>query len=131
MSPQWIAALLLLAYLQVGHAAYYAPNVMEQVVAVRQAGWTAGDLPAEVPPGVTCFVATPDCSEIGDVVSVWHHVGGWERCWVTDCCCRIAGDCHRMEQRHILIEWDYHTAARRGVLGYGPDSVIVAVARQR
>jgi len=131
MSAQWIAMLLLLARLQVGHAAYYADGVMADVIAVRQAGWTAGDLPAEVPPGVTCFVATPDCSEIGDVISVWHDSNGWERCWVTDCCCRIAGDCERMEKRHILVEWDYGTAERRGVIGKGPLDIIVAVARKR
>ena len=44
--------------LEVGHAAYYADGVMEQVVRIRQAGWTAGDLPVELPP-VVGFVASP------------------------------------------------------------------------
>jgi hypothetical protein len=131
MSYKFIAALILLARLQVGHAAYYAPDVMENVIAVRQAGRVASPLPAEAPERVTCFVATDDCAEVGEVISVWHPVGGWERCWVTDCCCVIAGDCDRMRKRHILVEVDYRTAARWGVLGHGPDSIVVAIARQR
>lgn len=131
MSYQWIAMLLLLANLQVGHAAYYADGVMADVIAVRQAGWTAGTLPVDVPDGVTCFVATLDCAEIGDVISVYHPNGGWERCWVTDCCCRINGDCQRMKKRRILVEWDFQTAQKRGVIGKGPFDIVVAVARQR
>jgi hypothetical protein len=131
MSYNFIIALLLMTQLQVGHAAYYSQGVMEDVIAVRQAGWAIGELPVEAPPGVTCFVATDDCTEIGDVISVWHHSVGWQRCWVTDCCCTIAGDCERMRKRHILIEVDYRTARRWGVLKYGPTSIIVAVARQR
>jgi hypothetical protein len=131
MSYHWIATLFLLANLRIGHAAYYAQGVMADVIAVRQAGWAVGELPVEAPPGVTCFVATDDCTEIGDVVSVWHHSVGWQRCWVTDCCCAIAGDCDRMRKRHILVEVDYRTARRWGVLKYGPTSIIVAVARQR
>jgi len=41
-----------------GHAAYYARGRMMEVVRVRQAGWTAGDLPVNLPP-VIGFVATP------------------------------------------------------------------------
>ncbi len=41
-----------------GHAAYYARGVMADVVRVRQAGWTAGDLPVNLP-RVVGFVATP------------------------------------------------------------------------
>jgi len=54
-------ALVLVAGLrfEVGHAAYYADGVMEQVVCVHQAGWTAGDLPVDLPP-VIGFVAVPD-----------------------------------------------------------------------
>ncbi len=43
---------------EAGHAAYYARGRMMEVVRVRQAGWTAGDLPANLPP-VIGFVATP------------------------------------------------------------------------
>lgn len=43
---------------ETGHAAYYSRGVMADVVRIRQAGWTAGDLPIELPP-VVGFVATP------------------------------------------------------------------------
>lgn len=43
-----------------GQAAYYAPQVMERVVAVRQAGWTAGSLPEQLPLGIIGFVAVPE-----------------------------------------------------------------------
>jgi len=51
---------LLAAYsIQYGHAAHYAPGRMEEVVAVRLAGWTAGNLSEEDLVGVIGFVAIP------------------------------------------------------------------------
>jgi hypothetical protein len=54
-----ILALLATVSISYGSCAYYAPGVMERVVEIRQAGWTAGDLPKPVPAGVAAFVATP------------------------------------------------------------------------
>lgn len=131
MSYNWIVTLLLLTSLRMGHAAYYAPDVMERVIAVRQAGWTASSLPVEAPQGVECFVAVRSCDDVGDVVLVWHQNGGWERCWITDCCCRLSGDCDRMKRRNILVEWDFQTAKRRGVIGQGPMDIVVVVTEAR
>jgi hypothetical protein len=55
----FLLSLFLLFNLQFGHAAYYADGAMEQVVRIRQAGWTAGDLPTDLPP-VVGFVAVSD-----------------------------------------------------------------------
>jgi len=56
---EFLTSLFLLFNLQFGHAAYYAPGVMGQVVRIRQAGWTAGDLPVNLPP-IVGFVAVPE-----------------------------------------------------------------------
>jgi len=130
MSPQWIAALLLLAHLQVGHAAYYNPQIFEQVVAVRLAGWTAGDLTEDDLRGVIGYVAVPDCDEIGRRVWLFHESEGWRGPYlVADCACQINGDKQRMVRRGIVAEVDFQTAKRWGVLGYGPQQINVAIMR--
>lgn len=112
-----------------GQAAYYAPQVMERVVRVRQAGWTAGPLPEELPP-VIGFVATPYCHEIGDRLWLWHESEGWMGPYlVSDCCDEVAGHCHAMRRKGIVIEVDYNTAMRWDVWGLGPEHIDVMVAK--
>lgn len=112
-----------------GQAAYYAPQVMERVVVVRQAGWTAGPLPEELPP-VIGFVATPYCHEIGDRVWLWHGSEGWAGPYlVSDCCDEVKGHCDAMHHKGIVAEVGYNTAKRWGVWGLGPEHINVIVAR--
>lgn len=115
---------------EAGSAAYYADGVMERVVAVRQAGWTAGPLPAELPP-VIGFVARPFCNEIGDRVWLWHGSEGWRGPYlVSDCCNELEGHCRVMLRKGIIVEVDHNTAARWGVLGHGPESIHVVLIRR-
>ena len=112
-----------------GQAAYYAPRVMERVVRVRQAGWTAGTLPAELPP-VVGFVATPRCNEIGNLVWLFHGSEGWTGPYlVSDCCDEVAGHCAAMRRRGIVAEVGHNTARRWRVLGLGPERIPVWIAR--
>jgi hypothetical protein len=127
---EWFIALIF-SYISVtyGHAAYYAEGVMEQVVYVRQhtaSVWKT--LPPDVPP-VIGFVAVDDCVEIGSFVWLWHEdppelAGPY---WVVDC--RAAHDIALAEQKGIIVEIDYNTATRWGVIGYGPSFINVAVIR--
>ena len=128
MSPQWIAALLLLANLQIGHAAYYNPQIFEQVVAVRLAGWTAGSLTEDDLRGVIGYVAVPDCNEIGRRVWLFHESEGWRGPYlVADCANHIENHHVRMRKRGIICEVDFQTAKRWGILGMGPQHIDVAM----
>jgi len=101
-----LVALALMFHIETGHVAYYADGVMEQVVAVRQAGWTAGDLPVELPP-VIGFVARPHCDEIGRIVWLLWDDGDLEGPFlVSDCADVISGDLKRMLKRGIVAEVD-------------------------
>lgn len=55
---EFILSLLIMVNVDYGHAAFYSSGVMEEVVAIRQAGWTANPLPVELPP-IQDFIATP------------------------------------------------------------------------
>lgn len=116
-----LAAFLSLFSVEHGQAAYYSPGVFKQVVAIRQAGWTAGPLPQNLPP-VIGFIARPNCSEIGQLAWLYWENGDFEGPFlVADCCNTISGDCKRMKRRRIIAEVDYNTAKRRSILDYGPE----------
>lgn len=115
--------------LEIGHAAYYSDEVMEQVVKVRQAGWTAGPLPVELP-RVIGYVARPWCNEVGDLVWLWHESEGWRGPYlVADCCNELEGHCAAMQRKNIVVEVGHNTAQRWGVLGLGPQQIYVALVR--
>jgi len=112
---------------ETGHAAYYAKGRMMEVVRVRQAGWTAGDLPVELPPCIG-FVAT--CGEIGSQVWLYHASEGLRGPYlVADCCNQMEGHCARMHKRGIVAEVDWNTARRWQVLRVGPQYIHVAIVR--
>jgi len=111
-----------------GWASQYAPGVMARVIATRQAGLTARDLPLDLPP-VDGYVAARYPDDIGRVVLLRPATQGretWERFLVVDC----AGRSDRREsdglsglawmlRYNILVEVDYETAVRWGTVGRG------------
>jgi hypothetical protein len=106
-----------------GTASQYAPGLMEKVVANRQAGRTAYDLPDPLPE-VDGYAAVLDCEEIGSVWLVRPQGGEWERLLVADC----AGSQLRadgltggewMRANGVLLEVDYRTAVRWNTVGRG------------
>lgn len=133
----WLIALILAFKLnitvEVGHAAYYDDGIMEGVIYVRQNCDTWGDLDAEIPP-VIGYVAVNDCAELGGLVWLWHEAalstalpelaGPY---WVVDC--RAEQDVTAAERKNIVVEVDYNTARRWGVVGFGPSFINVAVIR--
>ena len=48
---------------------------------------------------------------------------------VSDCCNEIDGHCDRMHKRGIVVEVDWNTAQRWGVLRLGPQYIPVAIVR--
>lgn len=119
----FFATLATLAILT-GTASQYDPGVMETVVANRQAGLTAHDLPNPLP-AVDGYIAVLDCEEIGNLWLV-RPAGStiWEVFLVADC----AGDHLRpdgltaaewMLTNDILLELDYQTAVRWHTVGRG------------
>jgi len=64
-----------------GWLSQYDPGVMEGVVARRQ-GW--GQLPP-APPQLAGYVATADCSELGQPLWLRAPSGEWELFMVADC----------------------------------------------
>ena len=124
-----LLALGLSIAVEYGHAVYYAEGVMEEVVYVRQHTdkvWAT--LPKEVPP-VIGFVALNDCNEIGDLVWLWHEsppelAGPY---WVVDC--RAPQDVAEADRKGIVVEVDYNTATRWGIVGFGPQYINAAVIR--
>lgn len=126
-----LAAFLSYITIDVGHAAYYNPGVMEQVVAVRQAGWTANPLLEELPP-VIGFVAVKDCDRIGQMVALWHELEGWTFPYlVSDCANKLEKHDLELERKGIIVEIDHNTAARWQVLGLGPQDINVGVISAR
>ena len=122
-----LVALLSYVTIDVGHAAYYNPGVMEQVVAVRQAGWTANPLPPEFS-HVIGFIARQDCSEIGRLVWIFHESEGVRGPYlVADCANKLEGHDRVMERKGIVVEVDFNTATRWGVVGFGPEFINVVV----
>ena len=122
----FVVALLL--SVQCGHAAYYNEGIMEWVVAVRQAnqGWEHS-LPQDLPP-VVGFVAVPECERIGKLVAIWHQPDGWCGPYlVADCANRLEGHDEQMRRKGIVVEVDYNTATRWGVIGFGPEYIDVVV----
>lgn len=114
-------------WIEAGYAAYYGEGVMEQVIEIRQAGWTAGPLPDPLPADVVGCVARRDCGEIGQLVWLCGPAGCQGPFMVADCANRVNGDAQRMARRGIVVEVDHSTAARWGVLGKGPDGIEVVV----
>jgi len=128
----WLAALLLAMQVEYGHAAYYNDGVMAGVVQIRQAGWTAGDLPDPIPDGVLGFVARADCDEIGRRLWICHESEGCKGPYlVADCANSLRGHDERMQRRGIVVEIDWNTAARWGVIGRGPKDINVMVISSR
>ncbi len=122
-----LAAFLSYITIDVGHVAYYNPGVMEQVVAVRQAGWTANPLPPEFS-HVIGFVARQDCSEIGQLLWMCHESEGCRGPYlISDCANQIESHDKVMEKKGIVVEIDYNTAVRWQVLGLGPQDINVVV----
>jgi len=122
-----LIALALHFQVEMGHIAYYSQGVMESVVAVRQAGWTAGPLPADLPP-VVGFVARPRCDEIGRLVWLLWDDGDLEGPFlVADCANQVEGHYTRMVRRGIVAEVDWNTVTRRGIRGLGPECNFAAV----
>lgn len=126
-----LVAFLSLFNVEQGQAAYYNPGRFEQVVAVRQAGWTANPLPEELPP-VIGFVARQDCSEIGQLLWICHESEGCQGPYLTaDCANRIENHHKVMKRKNIVVETDYAAAARWGVVGFGPQDIDVIVISRR
>lgn len=122
-----LAFFLSLFLIEQGQAAYYSPGVFEQVVAIRQSGWTAGPLPEELPP-VIGFVARRDCSEIGRLMLIFWENGDLEGPFlIADCANQIEGHDKLMKKKNIIVEIDHNTAKRRQILGYGPEQINVIV----
>ncbi len=107
----------------VGWASQYAKGVFPRVVQLRQR-W--GQLPKDLSI-YDGFVATSQCSEIGDVVWL-RPLGskGWETFLVADCASRtdsrwqdgLSGH-EWMTAYGILVEIDFRTAAKWETLGRG------------
>jgi len=99
---------------------------MARVIATRQAGLTARDLPLDLPP-VDGYVAARYPDDIGRVVLL-RPIGRreWERFLVVDCAGRndrresdgLSGLAW-MERYNVLVEVDYETAVRWDTVGRG------------
>ena len=127
----FLAAFLSLFYTEQGQAAYYNPGVFEQVVAIRQAGWTANPLPKQLAP-IIGFVARRDCSEIGQLVWICHESEGCKGPYlVADCANQLENHDKVMERKNIVVEVDFNTATRWGIIGLGPQDIDVTVIRWR
>ena len=100
-------------------ASQYAHGVMDQVIAMRQSGRTAMDLP-EVLPITDGFVAVEDCDRIGEIMWVRYDGGGWESFLVADCSGHVETS-EWMARNNICVEIDYETAARWNVVGHGAE----------
>lgn len=96
-----------------GIAKHYSPGTMERVVQIRH---------LRVPPAATSIVSTPDCSLIGR--SFWISVRG-HREWAFQADCSAPRDRERHLREGLVVEVDYRTAVRDGIVydGKGPATV--------
>lgn len=80
-----VIVILITAHIVTGWASHYDQNVMDRVIATRQAGHVRMTLPQELP-DVDGYIAVQDCSEIGNVWLL--RVEGtqkWSSYLVADC----------------------------------------------
>lgn len=127
MVKTFLLAFLALIQLEYGQAAYYNPGVFKQVVAIRQAGWTANPLPKKLPK-IIGFVARQNCNEIGQHLYICHHSEGCKGPYlIADCANKIEGHDKAMQRKNIIAEVDYNTAIRWKVTKLGPNSINVVV----
>ena len=102
---------------------------MPRVVATRQAGLTAHDLPVQLP-AVDGFVAVKDCARIGDIMYL-RPAGTvhWERFMVADCSGHTSTT-EWMKRNNILVEVDYQTARRWNTIGKGIQIEVRTIVRR-
>lgn len=112
-----INLLVTIALLFSGIASQYAPGVMEQVIATRQAGLTAYDLPQDLS-NYTVFLAVEDCKLVGTPVLIQPIGGSMEQGLITDCSGH-AETSDWMLGNNIVCEIDGETALRWGTVGKG------------
>ena len=110
---------LLLFVVVTGIASQYAPGVMQEVIAVRQAGRTSYSLPANLP-DVDGYIALLEPDLIGQIVYV-RPVGThpWRSMLVVDCAGHADGGHRWMLRNGIIAEVDHQTAKAWGTLGRG------------
>jgi len=104
--------------LLVAVASQYGPGVMERTIETRQTGRVAVPLP-EVLPQVDGYVAVEKCSDIGKVLWLRGPGQEWEKFLAVDCAVRDGSDgtLSWMAAKNVLVEVDYPTAVRWGVVG--------------
>lgn len=104
-----------------GYASQYGADVMIHTIEAR-IGWN--HLPADVLDRYEVFGAVADCSKIGDEFWV-NYNGVWEKGIVTDCAGND-GTPQWMEENRVVVEVDYETAVRWGIVGRGGIAVQMA-----
>jgi len=114
-----MARVLLSVILMSCVASQYAPGIMGNVIAVRQARVTAMNLPDPLPP-TDGFIAVEDCSRIGEIVWMRYNGGDWESFLVADCSGHAETSAW-MQRNNICAEVGYKTAERWGVVGRGAE----------
>lgn len=123
MASILVIAMLSLAPIETGYASWYAPGVMERVVATRQR-W--GQLPGDVT-RYDGFVAVRECGDIG--TELWIKPARGERYELF-----LAADCAAppayqwMVRGGILVEVDADTRERWG-LRHGLDNKRIVIAK--
>jgi len=105
----------------VGQATYYAPGVMDEVVA-RRLAWGQVN-PCEATPGCSGYVATLDCEHIGRSALVWVADSFAGRFTVADCA--RAQDAPGLAARGWAVDLDWPTARRYGLRAPAPARVFV------
>lgn len=111
----------------IGIASQYARGVMEKVIAVRQAGRTAHDLPLRLPK-VDGYIAVLEGRDIGKIYYL-RPVGQlhWESFLAVDCAGKSDGGYEFMTRGGrigqvwypIIVEVDWETAVRWDTVGKG------------
>lgn len=108
-------AIIVTTTIQSGIASQYAFGVMELVVTNRQ-NWN--QLPADLPKGVSGYIAVLGCDAIGEIWLIKPEGGKWEQFMVADC----AGGAETIEwmkANRILVEVGHDTAIRWDTVGKG------------
>ena len=102
-----------------GIASQYAPNKMEQVIAVRQIpGKTAYTITQDLT-AYDGFIAMQDCNELGNEYYLRPiNTTNWELFLVTDCSGHTETS-NWMRRNNIIVEVDYETAKRWETIGNG------------